>query len=426
MPKKSRAPTSLEVHLLGPFRVLVDGEVLEERRWPRRKAKLLVKLLALQPHHRFHREQLMELLWPEQDPESSAKSIHWTIYLARQALEQGLRSDPNPHLILAHGGQIILQAPGGLHVDAEIFEHRAIEALKGEEPSAYEAALALYEGDLLVEDPYEDWIATHRERLRDLYRDLLATLARLYESRGNYQQSIERLKDLTAHSPADEEAHRRPMWLYARAGSRFQALRQYEKCRDALQRELDAAPDSATAELKNQILSGKVNGWPGGASARHDPASARSPGEGQKNGAPSHPAPPCSLAVVPFTCAGEDPELARLSDALLESIVNRLSRLPNIRVMARSTVLRYRGREVDPQEVGRELGVRAVLAGRTSETAGRQVVCTELIDTRDGALLWGEYFDRNLSGDAQGEEDLASSIARQVAERLREWPAGEG
>ena len=60
--KKVPAPSSLEIHLLGPFRMAVDGVVVEERQWSRRKAKLLVKLLALQPHHQLHREQIMEAL----------------------------------------------------------------------------------------------------------------------------------------------------------------------------------------------------------------------------------------------------------------------------------------------------------------------------------------------------------------------------
>ena len=72
---EQKKSASLEIHLLGPFRVTVDERAIEERRWSRRKPKLLVKLLALQPHHQLHREQAMELLWPDLDMEAAANNL---------------------------------------------------------------------------------------------------------------------------------------------------------------------------------------------------------------------------------------------------------------------------------------------------------------------------------------------------------------
>src|SRR5689334_6324650 len=82
--------STLEIHLLGPFRVAVDGSPVEARRWSRRSATLLVKLLALQPHHQLHREQAMEMLWPDLDPQAAINNLHKTIHAARRALEPGL------------------------------------------------------------------------------------------------------------------------------------------------------------------------------------------------------------------------------------------------------------------------------------------------------------------------------------------------
>src|SRR5437763_590137 len=92
--------SSLEIHLFGPFRVAVDGMTVEESRWTRRKAKLLLKLLALQSHHRLHREQLMELLWPEMAPELAANNLHKTIHAARRALEPELKSGADSRFII--------------------------------------------------------------------------------------------------------------------------------------------------------------------------------------------------------------------------------------------------------------------------------------------------------------------------------------
>ena len=152
----------MEVRLLGAFRITVGGEPVEESRWPRRKAKLLLKLLALQPQHQLHREQVMEFLWPEIDPEAASNNLHKVIHMARRALEPTLRSGTDSHFILVQAQQILLRAPGSLWVDSIAFDKQAVDALKGSDPKAYEVALALYQGDLLTEDLYDDWCATQR------------------------------------------------------------------------------------------------------------------------------------------------------------------------------------------------------------------------------------------------------------------------
>src|SRR6476469_5734289 len=109
MPKKA---SSIEIHLLGSFRVTVDGRVVAEREFTRRKPTQLLKLLALQPNHQLHREQAMELLWPDSDPESAANNLHKAIHLARHALEPALKSVADSHFILTQEQQIMLRAPG--------------------------------------------------------------------------------------------------------------------------------------------------------------------------------------------------------------------------------------------------------------------------------------------------------------------------
>ena len=83
------ASSALEVYLLGPFRVVVDGLPVEEHRRARRKPKLLVKFLALRPHHRLHREQLTELLWPDSDPDSACNNLHKKLRLRLSGDEKG-------------------------------------------------------------------------------------------------------------------------------------------------------------------------------------------------------------------------------------------------------------------------------------------------------------------------------------------------
>jgi eukaryotic-like serine/threonine-protein kinase len=128
-----------------------------------------------------------------------------------------------------------------------------------------------------------------------------------------------------------------------------------------------------------------------------------------------------SLAVLPLVNAGADADMDYLSDGITESLIHQLSQLLGLRVMARSTVFRYKGRDVDAREAGRALKVRAVLTGWLHQRGGRLVLWTELIDVRDGARLWGEHYDRDLAELMAVEE----SIAREIAEALRLRLTGE-
>jgi TolB-like protein len=99
-----------------------------------------------------------------------------------------------------------------------------------------------------------------------------------------------------------------------------------------------------------------------------------------------------SVAVLPFDNVGGDPDREYLSDGVAETLINGLSRLPNLRVIARSTSFRFRGSDVDPRQVGRDLGVGAVLTGRVSQRGDTLVIGAELVDVAQGTQLWGERY----------------------------------
>ena len=128
-----------------------------------------------------------------------------------------------------------------------------------------------------------------------------------------------------------------------------------------------------------------------------------------------------SLAVLPLANASTEPQMEYLSDGITESIINSLSQLPKLRVVPRSTVFRYKGSEVDPQEIGRSLGVRAVLTGRVLQLDELLVVKTELIDVEQESQLWGEQY-RRRPGDIFA---LQEEIAQEISEKLRLRLSGE-
>jgi eukaryotic-like serine/threonine-protein kinase len=125
-----------------------------------------------------------------------------------------------------------------------------------------------------------------------------------------------------------------------------------------------------------------------------------------------------SLAVLPLLNASADPDMEYLSDGITESLINNLSQLPRLRVMARATVFRYKGREVDPQEVGRELRVQAVLTGRVLQRENRLIIKVELVHTTDGSQLWGEQYNRQLADIFAVEEEIAHEIAEKLKLKL--------
>jgi serine/threonine protein kinase/TolB-like protein/Tfp pilus assembly protein PilF len=124
-----------------------------------------------------------------------------------------------------------------------------------------------------------------------------------------------------------------------------------------------------------------------------------------------------SLAVLPFANAGQDPEAEYLGDGLTESLIDQMSRLPSLRVMARATVFRFKG-TADPQEAGRKLGVGAVVTGTVSRRGDRISISAELIEIATGARLWGEHYDRPSSELLSVQDGIASQIADGLRLRL--------
>src|SRR5258705_8088925 len=128
-----------------------------------------------------------------------------------------------------------------------------------------------------------------------------------------------------------------------------------------------------------------------------------------------------SIAVLPFENRSIDPDPEYLSEGLAESLIYRLSQLPNLKVSPTSAVFRYKGKPADAAKAGNELGVSAVLLGRITQRGDSLLISAELVDVRHNKLLWGEQYDRKMS-------DLLATqreIAREIVEKLKLKVAGE-
>ncbi|HEX8177054.1 MAG TPA: winged helix-turn-helix domain-containing protein [Pyrinomonadaceae bacterium] len=125
-----------------------------------------------------------------------------------------------------------------------------------------------------------------------------------------------------------------------------------------------------------------------------------------------------SLAILPFINASADQNGEYLADGITESIINSLSQLSHLRVMARSTVFNYKGLKVNPREAGRELGVRAVLTGRILSYDERLIIRTELVDVTGGWAIWGAQYNRKSSDILEVQEEIAWEIAYNLRIKL--------
>lgn len=223
----------MEIRLLGGFGATVGGVDVDERAWRLRKARTLVKVLALAPARRLHREVVAELLWPEADATAARNNLHQALYAARRAL--------GADALTLEAGMLALAEDADVDVDA--FEAAAREGRS-------EDALALFPGELLPEDRYEAWAEARRAELTDLHGAVCLELAQRQEP----QDAVATLQRALRVDPLHEPAHRALMLAYDRLGRRQDALAQYQRLRGALRRALEADPADETRALYRSLL----------------------------------------------------------------------------------------------------------------------------------------------------------------------------
>jgi predicted ATPase/DNA-binding SARP family transcriptional activator/DNA-binding CsgD family transcriptional regulator len=248
-------PEAVRVWLLGGFRVSVGSRALEERHWHLKKAAALVKLLALSPGHHLHREQAMDLLWPDLGKKAASNNLRQVLHGARRTLT----ADPSmgSRYLASEDESLVLCRGGSLWVDVEAFEESAVMARRSRDPAAYRAAIDLYAGELLPGDRYEGWAEGRREELRHMWLSLHVELARIYEERGEYERGIEALQRAILEEPTNEEAHAGLMRLYAFSDRPGEALAQYQRLQEALSGQLYAEVSATTQRLREDIATSR-------------------------------------------------------------------------------------------------------------------------------------------------------------------------
>lgn len=235
----------LAVTLLGGFEARVSGS--PPAALPARAQALLARLsLPLGQTH--PRDKLAALLWPDAPSARARQSLRQMLLTIRQAFPAGV-----PPLLIESGDGVALDV-AAVTVDADALDRLASDG----SAEAIEQAAALCRGELLdglapQDGPFEEWLLTQRERLREITLQVLSALLRR-QIDGDPSAAIRTAGRLLALEPADEAVHRTLMRLYAAQGRRTAALRQYELCRAALTRELGLEPEALTRQLYREIL----------------------------------------------------------------------------------------------------------------------------------------------------------------------------
>ena len=246
----------LAVHCLGPFQVFQNDQLVDN--WSSRKALAIFKYLLVHRGKFVSKDVLMEVFWPEADPEAARRNLHQAIYTLRQTLHS---SSSDFQYIVFVNDRYRLNPDLEIWSDDEDFE-RHYEAGNQLEKShqvdqavfEYEIAANLYRGDFMAEDLYEDWPTSRRQYLWQTYLTMVYHLAEFYYSQKEYSIAAGYCQRIIYMDDCQEEAHQNLMKCYLAQGRRYQAVHQYHLCRQALKTKMNLPPSPEMQELYRQVL----------------------------------------------------------------------------------------------------------------------------------------------------------------------------
>ena len=445
--------------VFGGLSIVAESGPLTGRAVQRRRLALLA-LLAVARQRGMSRDKLIALLWPAADAETGRHYLSDSVYRINSAM----RDD----VIVAAGDDLRLD-PERLPADLADFE----DALGRGDP---EVAVSLYRGPFLdgffLSDApeLERWIEEERARLAAAFARALEELGEMDTSRGEHTRAVEWWRRLAAHDPYNSRVALRLMQAMCDAGERAAAIRHARVHETLLRAELELEPDPAIAEFAERIRSEKQ---PEPVLVRSDSAlepeqvrsdtgldpeqrgtpsqdkvadttvaalprrSLRSPlavlggavalavlavwlysGVQGNDASPAVGDPMRSVAVLPFANVGADPENEYFSDGMTEELITALGTVEGLAVASRTSAFVYKGRAVDVREIGRTLGVDAVVEGSVRKAGQKLRINAQLVSTASGHRLWSDTYDREADDVFAIQEEIARAIVARMTGAL--------
>lgn len=248
---------SLQVFTLGGFGMTVGGHSVDIGKWKRKQAVKLLKYLVAQLDRPVHYERLIDFLWPDLEETRGRGRLKVIMYYLRSELRtNGITDD-----VVKTIGNAYQLRRDALWVDAEAFERLVTEGRMLQEQMQWNDALDrcnkaqhLYRGDYLEEETYADWCAEERERLHELYLEMLARTAECHAALNQYAQAANICRKALVFDPCRESFHYALMEYLLKNGHPGLALIQYRRCERVLAQEFDTVPLPKTQRLYQQIL----------------------------------------------------------------------------------------------------------------------------------------------------------------------------
>ncbi|MBE1491104.1 BTAD domain-containing putative transcriptional regulator [Plantactinospora soyae] len=232
-------PATVAVRTLGRFEVRVDGHPVPTSAWQSRKARDLLRILAARRGRPVSREQLAELLWPDEEPGRVGHRLSVLLSLLRGVLDPHRRG-PVDRYVVAERTSVALDVEQ-VELDVELFQAEALLGLRrferGETSPAQDIlclAEQRYQGDFLVDDPYDDWAVPVRDEMRRLYLRVIRALAELARHRGDQEQAAHQLRRALEVEPYDERTHEELISVLTSAGRYGEADEAYRRYRRAM------------------------------------------------------------------------------------------------------------------------------------------------------------------------------------------------
>lgn len=251
----------LRLTCLGAFGVTLNDQSITS--WTGSKARSIFKYLVVHHGTPIAKDILMDVFWPEAEPEAARRNLHQAIYSLRQTFKPVCAELPivqfehdayslNPELVLRLDyAELESHVQAGQRLEAA---GQLAEAMV-----EYERAAGLYQGDFLEEDIFEDWTMLQREYLRSIYLDLANRLSEHYAEQGRYAAALALCQKILSNDNCHEPTHRRLMRCYLAQNHRRLAAQQYRTCVKMLQNELGVAPAAETQRLYKTICNGTLS-----------------------------------------------------------------------------------------------------------------------------------------------------------------------
>lgn len=414
-----------KVSLLGGFEVAGEAP---GRPALTRKGRAMLAYLAMNSGHAQSRDKLAALLWGGNGNPQARTNLRQTLSTLRKAM-----SFTDGQLLTTAGDDIILN-PDELSIDVARFEELAASTA----PEELEQAITLYRGDLLdgfslKEEAFEEWLRAERERLRGMAIGTLEKLIAHYREAGEVARCAQAAARLLSLDPLREDIHRVLMRAYAAQDRLSLALKQFEVCREALQRELGLHPEPETRALFDELRARRMRSGQGSEAAhRADvPSVSRQLPEIQAathrqlelrpplDGDPPLPARP-SVAILAFENIGDEADQVYFANGITENIIIELTRFHGILVIGLKSALAARGISSDVREIGRRMGVAHIVEGSVRRSGERVRVAVRLVEAATARQLWAEQYDRGLDDIFAVQDEITDLIVTSLAGRIEE------